>query len=107
VTGRRKTDIAELGRIEMCLPRGMSNGVNVSDRVRGWKKNFRIPDLAVYLHSSSAKNHKSHWVGGPDLMVEILSPGEAAYAKFDFYTAVGTKEILLIDRDPWGWNCTA
>lgn len=74
---------------------------NVSDRVRGWKKNFRIPDLAVYFDTTTAKNHDTHWVGGPDFMVEILSTGEEPYAKFDFYASVGTKEILLVDRDPW------
>src|ERR1019366_9806105 len=36
-------------------------GVNVSDRIKGWKKNYRIPDVAVFLKGGSAVNHGTHW----------------------------------------------
>lgn len=76
-------------------------GVNVSDRHVDWRKNYRSPDVVAYLDGNPAVNHGSHWVGGPDLAVEIISPGEDPLAKFDFYAAVHTREVLIVHRDPW------
>lgn len=76
-------------------------GVNVSDRASGWTHNYRGPDLVVYLNNGSAVNHGTHWQGGPDFLVEILSPGERPYDKFDFYAKVNTREVMLVFRDPW------
>ena len=76
-------------------------GVNVSDRDQGWTQNYREPDLAVFLSGNPAKNRGGHWEGGPDLAVEILSPGDLARDKRDFYAAVGVRELLIIDRHPW------
>jgi Uma2 family endonuclease len=76
-------------------------GVNVTDRHPGWKDNYRVPDVVVYLFTNPAINHGSHWTGGPDFLVEVLSPGERAYAKFDFYAKVRTQEIMLVFRNPW------
>jgi Uma2 family endonuclease len=76
-------------------------GANISDRVVDWKNNFRIPDVVVYLAINPARNSDTHWVGGPDLAVEIASPGEAPWKKLDFYTKVNTREVLIVDRDPW------
>ena len=30
-----------------------------------------------------------------------MSPGEDPHAKLDFYAAVGTREVLIVDRYPW------
>ena len=76
-------------------------GVNVSDRDEDWLANFRCPDVAVYLSTNPAKNRGTHWVGGPDLAVEIVSPGEDPRQKLDFYAKVKTREVLIVDRDPW------
>lgn len=76
-------------------------GVNVSDRETDWEHNFRIPDVAVFLEGAGAKNCGTHWVGGPSFAVEILSPGDPARQKLDFYAKIGTREMLIIDRDPW------
>lgn len=76
-------------------------GVNVSDRDAGWQHNYRGPDVVVYLHGNPAVNHGTHWQGGPDFLVEILSPGEDATAKFGFYADVNTREVLVVDRYPW------
>jgi hypothetical protein len=76
-------------------------GANVSDREKGWKKNYRIPDVLVFLRGNLAKNCHTHWRGGPDLAVEIVSPGDQPRKKLDFYAAVGTRELLILDRDPW------
>ncbi len=81
---------------EVCYP-----GANLSDRVAGWAQNYRCPDVLVYLASNPAVDHGTHWVGGPDLLVEIISEGEDPHAKFDFYAAVRTREALIVERDPW------
>ena len=33
--------------------------------------------------------------------MEIVSKGDRTLEKLDFYAAVDTKELLVIDRDPW------
>jgi len=76
-------------------------GINVSERAEGWTKNYRCPAVAVFLNGTSAQNLGTHWLGGPDFAVEVLSKGDRARKKFAFYAAVGTRELLLIDRRPW------
>ncbi|HEX6985520.1 MAG TPA: Uma2 family endonuclease, partial [Planctomycetaceae bacterium] len=76
-------------------------GVNVSDRPEHWKENYRCPDVVVYLKDNPAENRGTHWFGGPDLAAEVVCPGEDPHAKLDFYAKVGTRELLVVDRDPW------
>jgi Uma2 family endonuclease len=76
-------------------------GANVSDRDAGWTQNFREPDVVVYLGTNPARDAGTHWVGGPDLGVEIVSPGEDPRAKLAFYSAVGTRELMIVERNPW------
>ena len=76
-------------------------GVNVSDQPVRWKRNYRCPDVVVYLNGNPAENRGTHWYGGPDLAIEIVSPGEDPHAKLDFYAKVTMHEVLIIDRDPW------
>lgn len=76
-------------------------GCNVSDQPENWSKNYRVPDVAVFLPGNPAEDRDTHWLGGPDLAVEILSPGDHARKKFDFYAQVGVRELLLVDRRPW------
>lgn len=76
-------------------------GANVSDRQSGWKKNYRCPDVLVFLAGNPATDCGDFWHGGPDLAVEILSPNDRSRQKLPFYAAIGTREVLLIDRHPW------
>lgn len=76
-------------------------GVNVSDRVKGWKKNYRIPDVAVFLKGGKARNCGTHWYGGPDFATEIISPNDRSRKKIPFYSKIGVQELLLVDREPW------
>ena len=85
--------IPNLGRVRA--------GGNVSDRAQNWTKNYRCPDVIVYLNTNPAINHGTHWEGGPDFLVEILSPGDRALQKLPFYASINTREVLIIDRDPW------
>jgi len=74
---------------------------NVSDRRDDWTGNYRIPDVLVFKAQTSAEDCGTHWFGGPELAVEIVSPGDRTLEKLDFYARVGTQELLVIDRDPW------
>ncbi|HEY3395842.1 MAG TPA: Uma2 family endonuclease [Lacipirellulaceae bacterium] len=76
-------------------------GTNVSDRETGWEFNYRCPDVAVYLSESRAKNCRTHWCGGPDFAVEIVSPDDMVRDKIPFYGKVAMRELLIVDRDPW------
>jgi Uma2 family endonuclease len=76
-------------------------GTNVSDRRKGWETNYRCPDVAVYLPGTRATNCRTHWLGGPDFAVEIASEDDLTRDKMPFYSKVGTRELLIVDRDPW------
>jgi Uma2 family endonuclease len=83
----------ELGRV---FP-----GVNLSDRDEGWEKNYREPDVAVFLRDGKAINQDTHWQGAADFLVEIMSPGERTREKLPFYSQIGVVELLIVDREPW------
>ncbi len=89
-------DVADRDGIGSAYP-----GLNVTDREEDWTTNFRIPDVFVILNDSKAKVLEDFCLGGPDFVVEILSPKDRAREKFDFYAGIGVREILLIDRKPW------
>ena len=76
-------------------------GCNVSDQPKRWKRNYRCPDVAVFLPGNPAEDRKTHWYGGPDFAVEILSRFDRSREKFGFYQSVGVRELLLVDRHPW------
>jgi Uma2 family endonuclease len=76
-------------------------GVNLSDRDEGWGKNFREPDVAVFLRDGKAIDRGTHWQGAADFLVEIISPGERTREKIPFYSSIGVVELLVVDRDPW------
>lgn len=76
-------------------------GVNVSDQAESWTKNYRCPDVAVFLPGNPAEDLRTHWRGGPDFAVEVVSKGDRARKKLEFYARVGVRELLLVDRAPW------
>lgn len=76
-------------------------GCNVSDRIEQWEHNYRCPDVAVFLPTNPARDCGTHWFGGPDLAVEITSKGDRSREKLDFYDAIGVRELLIVERDPW------
>ncbi len=76
-------------------------GTNLTDRHDDWTKNYRCPDVAVFMNESKAENRGTHWVGGPDFVVEIVSPDDKTREKIPFYEEIGTRELLIVDRDPW------
>lgn len=76
-------------------------GTNVSDRILGWKDNYRCPDIAVVLEDGKARDCGTYWLGGPDFLTEIVSDDDATREKIPFYSALGVRELLIVDRDPW------
>ena len=76
-------------------------GVNVSDRRTDWERNYRCPDVALFLPANPAEAHEMHYFGGPDLAVETVTDGDLTMEKLPFYAAVGVRELWVLDRDPW------
>jgi Uma2 family endonuclease len=76
-------------------------GANVSDQPDDWTHNYRVPDVLAFLNGNPAQDRGSHWFGGPDFAVEIVSKWDRSREKIDFHAGVGVRELLIIDRDPW------
>jgi Uma2 family endonuclease len=65
----------------------------------GWPNNFRVPDLVLLSPRRFAIDRNEYFEGGPDVVVEIHSPGDETYDKFDFYAGLGVPEVWVIHRD--------
>jgi Uma2 family endonuclease len=77
-------------------------GVSVRDQTEDWTQNHRCPDVAVVLPGSIARKRGAYYLGGPDFVVEIISSHDRSRDKISFYGQVGVRELLLVDRAPWG-----
>lgn len=60
-----------------------------------------MPDVLVLRGDSSAVDCGTDWFGGPNLAIEVVSPGERVLDKLEFYARVGTNELLIINRQRW------
>ena len=71
-----------------------------SVNVFGTGDNYRIPDLTFI---AAGRQHVLHEEGirggGPDAVIEIRSPEDETYEKLPFYAAIGTREVVVVDRD--------
>lgn len=97
------TDLSGIFFIAVAAP-GLGQvraGINLSDRETDWLRNYREPDVVVFLQGTAARNLGTHWVGGPDFAVEVISPHDWTRRKLPFYAQIGTRELFLVDRDPW------
>ncbi|MCI0460323.1 MAG: Uma2 family endonuclease [Gemmataceae bacterium] len=74
-------------------------GANVSDRREDWEYNCRVPDVVVVLNEGRAVACGTHWMGGPDFLIEIKSPGDETEEKIPFYAKLKVRELLIIHRD--------
>ena len=61
---------------------------------------FRVPDGGYHRSAPSGV-----WVQTAAIVVEIVSPDDETYAKFDFYAARGVEEILVVDPDARSVTC--
>jgi Uma2 family endonuclease len=71
---------------------------NVSDRRVGWTRRFRGPDVVV-LNGGRAVDCNTHWMGGPDFLIEVQSPGDETEEKIPFYSEISVQEPLIVHRD--------
>jgi Uma2 family endonuclease len=75
-------------------------GANVSDRTsEDWVENYRVPDVVVALRGTRAVDRGTHWLGGPDFLVEVESPGDETDTKIPFYARISVRELLIVHRD--------
>jgi Uma2 family endonuclease len=72
--------------------------INVAEPGK-WPSNYRVPDLVLLTVARFEIDRNEYFNGGPEAVVEIHSPGDEAYEKFDFYAKVDVQEIWVIDRD--------
>jgi Uma2 family endonuclease len=86
-------DGAELGKTRP--------GVNLAGFGDNWEHDYRIPDVVVFLKQTAAENLETHWRGAADFVVEITSPADRTYEKIPFYSRLGVRELLIVDRQPW------
>lgn len=77
----------------------LQSGINVFD-TRSPEQNYRIPDL-TFVAAGREQLLAEDGVrgGGPDVVVEIRSPGDESYDKLPFFAALGVRELVIIDRD--------
>jgi Uma2 family endonuclease len=67
------------------------------------KSNAVQPDLSVVLHGGKASVDENGYIhGSPDLIVEVLSPGNSKYdliGKKELYERFGVKEYWIVDPE--------
>ncbi|MGL6097786.1 MAG: Uma2 family endonuclease [Fimbriiglobus sp.] len=64
-----------------------------------WTKNYRIPDLVLLSADRFRIDRGEYMAGAPLVVVEIRSPGDETYEKFEFYAGLGVPEVWVFDRD--------
>jgi Uma2 family endonuclease len=70
-------------------------------RTGDWTKNYRCPDVAVFLRDTKAENYDTQWRGPADFLIEITSPGDRTHEKIAFYNEIGVHEVLIVNRETW------
>ncbi len=75
-------------------------GVGVRD-TKAAEANYRVPEwFALKKERESLLAPDSSYLdAGPDVVVEVRSPGDETDEKTPFYDSLGVGEVLLIDRD--------
>ena len=77
-----------LGRIGAPLHLLVSTEFNLGRHER----NFRVPDLGLHRTVS-----REDWVHTAAMVVEVVSPHDESWLKFDHYAAHGVDEVLIAD----------
>jgi Uma2 family endonuclease len=83
---------AELARAldRLAPPRGLVVGTAFNLGLD--KDNFRVPDLGIHRELLDAV-----WVPTAAMVVEVVSPDDESWLKFDHYAARGVDEVLIAD----------
>src|SRR5213083_974314 len=64
------------------------HGINVASP-GGWPNDYRIPDLVLLTPERFGIDRNEYFEGGPDVVVEICSPGDESHEKLEFYAGIG------------------
>jgi Uma2 family endonuclease len=74
-------------------PAADAKGLQVSLEFNlGSPDNYRVPDLGVHRGKPSGV-----WIATAAIVVEVRSPDDESYEKFDFFADHGVEEILIAD----------
>jgi Uma2 family endonuclease len=76
-------------------------GVNLAASAEDWERDYRVPDVVVFMADTSAENHNRFWTGPADFIVEITSPRDHTYEKLPFYSQIGVRELLIVNQQSW------
>ncbi len=76
-------------------------GVNLAAAAEDWEHDYRVPDVVVFLADTAAENHNRFWTGPADFIIEITSPRDRTYEKLGFYSQIGVREVLILNRQSW------
>jgi Uma2 family endonuclease len=76
-------------------------GVNLAASAIEWEYDYRVPDVVVFLTKTAAVNHGAFWTGPADFLIEITSPRDRTYEKIPFYSHLGVREVLIVNRQKW------
>ena len=76
-------------------------GVNLAASAEDWEHDYRVPDVVVFLADTVAENHNTFWTGAADFIIEITSPRDRCYEKISFYSRIGVRELLILNRQSW------
>jgi hypothetical protein len=76
-------------------------GVNLARLANNWEHDYRVPDVAAFLKETAATDCNAFWQGAADFLIEIITPGDRTYEKLPFYSRLGVRELLIVDRRPW------
>ena len=75
--------------------------MNLAASVENWEHDYRVPDVVVFLADTAAENHDVFWTGAADFIIEITSPRDRTYEKIPFYSRIGVRELLIVNRQSW------
>ena len=76
-------------------------GINLAASTKDWPKDYRCPDVAVFLRDTKAENCDTHWRGPADFLIEITSLNDRTHDKIAFYDKIGVEELLIVNRENW------
>jgi Uma2 family endonuclease len=76
-------------------------GVNLAASAEDWEHDYRVPDVVVFMADTAAENHNRFWSGPADFIIEITSPHDRTYEKVHFYSQIGVRELLIVNRQSW------
>lgn len=81
---------------ELAVPGEWGTERNLA-KPRGWPLDYRAPDMLFLGVRCRAKDMGSHYVGPPDIAVEVAGDDDESRAKLPWYAELGIPEIWIID----------